>query len=214
MTPREREIARLLERNLSNNESALSAGQEGGMTSECARDLCRLIAYHEAGHAVVARKLGLRIVDIEMTPSDGRVASVQTRSALWVAKQAGGDQAALARGLYADLMVVLAGEAAETLAGYPENPECEGDFDNSINCAWHLARIEAGLPIEPSPDEPQELYPGDPLHTAGLTIIERAKAETKVMLKDNWQTVMRVAGLLATHDRLSQAELDHVIFHG
>jgi hypothetical protein len=25
---------------------------------------------------------------------------------------------------------------------------------------------------------------------------------------------MRVAGVLATHDRLSQAELDHVIAHG
>jgi hypothetical protein len=100
MTPREREVALLVERDFSNYESSLSGGQEGDMTSKRAGDLCRWIAYHEAGHAAVARKLGVWIADIEMTPSHDRTASVQTRSALWVAKQAGGDQAALARGLY------------------------------------------------------------------------------------------------------------------
>jgi hypothetical protein len=59
MTPRGREVALLVERDFSNDESSLSGGQEGDMTSKRARDLCRWIAYHEAGHAAVARKLGV-----------------------------------------------------------------------------------------------------------------------------------------------------------
>ena len=63
--------------------------------------------------------------------------------------------------------------------------------------------------IEFGPDEPEELHPGDPLHTAGVAIIKRAAAETKVLLRDNWLAVVRVAGAFVKHDRLTQTELDH-----
>jgi hypothetical protein len=177
------------------------------MIGKLTRDFRRLISYHEAGHAVVARKLGIEIAGVDMTPDDDddHLAIVRVRSATWVAQQASGDRAALARGLYTDLMVTLAGMEAQKLAGYPKGDfRAEGDLgqgtaddDNMINYAWNLARIEAGLPIEPGPDEPEELHPGDPLHTAGVAIIERAAAETKVMLEQNWLAVVRVAGVLA-----------------
>ena len=174
-----------------------------------------VISYHEAGHAVVARKLGVEITGVDMTANNERLANVQTRSATWVALQGGGDQVALARGLYADLMVAVAGVLAQELAGYPARDDFtpEGEFgrdiDNAIDHAWRLARIEAGLPIEFGPDEPEELHPGDPLHTAGVAIIKRAAAETKVLLRDNWLAVVRVAGAFVKHDRLTQTELDH-----
>jgi hypothetical protein len=175
-----------------------------------------------AGHGVAARRLGVDIRDVDMTGDGKHLGNVWTRSATWVAKRAGADRAALARGLYTDLLVTLAGQSAQKLAGYPEGDfRAEGDFgegtadiDNAILYAWDLARIEAGLPIEPAADEPRELHPGDPLHTAGLAIIERAEKEIYALLQDSWQAVVRVAGVLGKRDRLTQEELDHIIAHG
>jgi hypothetical protein len=49
-------------------------------------------------------------------------------------------------------MVVLAGPAAQKLAGYPEDGDgYAGDFDNAQSYAAHLARIDAGLPMWPGP---------------------------------------------------------------
>jgi hypothetical protein len=46
-----------------------------------------LISYHEAGHAVVARKLGVKIADVDTTADDNDcVANVQTRSAVWMGR--------------------------------------------------------------------------------------------------------------------------------
>lgn len=171
------------------------------------RYLRRLISYHEAGHAVVARRLGVEIAGVDMNAADVRFAKV--------AEQAGGDRAALAHGLYTDLMVALAGMAAQELAGYPKNDDdCSGDIDNAICYASHLARIEAGLPSRPDPDAPQELTPDDPLYIVGVAIVQRVGAETITVLRDNWQAIERVAGALRKCDRLSQADLDHVIAHG
>jgi hypothetical protein len=102
-------------------------------------------------------------------------------------------------------MVSLAGPIAQRLAGFPDKGD-DDDAKNVGNCAGMLARIEAGLPMNPGPDEPRKLNPGDPLHTAAFRIIERAQ-----VLRDNWLAVVRVAGALAKRDRLTQAELDHVI---
>lgn len=179
------------------------------------RERRRLIAYHEVGHAVAARKLGIEINNITMIADDDKLANVRTRSAAWVAEQAGGDRVALVRGLYADLMVVLAGLAAQKLAGYPGDTDgLDGDTERMIDLASALARIEAGLPMRPDPDEPQELKPGDPLHTAGIALIERAWAETTTMLQDNWLAVERAAGAQRKRDQLTQADLDHVIAQG
>jgi hypothetical protein len=126
--------------------------------------------------------------------------------------EVGSDRTALARGLYAHLMVALAGVAAQRFAGYPENEDrlAGGDIDNTIVCSYRLARIEAGLPMQPGPDEDTPRAIGR-FRTASDTIILRAVRETIDLLKKNWSAVERVAGVLAKHDRLSQAELDHVI---
>jgi hypothetical protein len=193
----------------------MTQADDNRITSKRARYARRLIAYHEAGHAVIARKLGVEITSINMVASGNYQANVRLRNAAWVAQQAGGDPAALTRGLYADLMVALAGPAAQKLAGYPDSIRDEHDADsiNVIGCAVRLARIEAGLPLQAGPDE-SELNDGAPLHAAGCAIVDRAWPETVALLQDNWSAVARVAGALQIRDHLTQAELDHIIANG
>jgi hypothetical protein len=40
--------------------------------SRFASDFCRMISYHEAGHAVVARLLGVEVTDVDVTTNDVR----------------------------------------------------------------------------------------------------------------------------------------------
>jgi hypothetical protein len=121
----------------------------------------------------------------------------------------------LARCLYVDLMVSLAGPEAQRHAGHLTNYGHEHDIEKAIDCATALARIEAGLPPEFGPDGQEELNLGDPLHTASSAkIIDRAQTEVVALLKDNWLAVERVATELRRRDYLVQAELDHVIANG
>ena len=55
------------------------------------RDLRRLISYHEAGHAVAARQLGIDIDDVTMIPGDGKLGNVRTYDAAWKAMQTGSE---------------------------------------------------------------------------------------------------------------------------
>ena len=49
-----------------------------------ARDLRCLVAYHEAGHAVIAHKFDLAAREIDMVANEDYGANVQTHSAVWV----------------------------------------------------------------------------------------------------------------------------------
>ena len=175
-----------------------------------------LIAYHEAGHAVVACKLGITTTNITMLPGDGTGAAVHGHNEL-VAKRDDRDPAALAQRLYANVMVAIAGAAAQSLAGYSGSIHDEAhanDRKSALSYAAPLARIEAGLPALPGPDEPQVLERGDPLHTASVNILARALPETMALLNDNWQAVMHVADALTKRDRLSKAVLDQIFANG
>jgi hypothetical protein len=50
------------------------------VSSKRLRAVRRRVAYHEAGHAVIARALGVEIADISMEPSGDAVAHVTTHS--------------------------------------------------------------------------------------------------------------------------------------
>jgi len=174
----------------------------------------RLIAYREAGHAVVARKLGIAVTNITMIPGDGYGVAAHAHIEL-VVKRGHGDPAALAQELYANVMVAVAGAAAQSVAGYSGSIHDDAhakDRNSALSYAATLARIEAGLPALPGP--PQVPERGDPLHTASVNILARALPETMALLNDNWHAVVRVASELIKRDRLSQAVLDQIIAHG
>jgi hypothetical protein len=94
--------------------------------STCTRVPRRQAAYHEAGHAVVAWLLGCSGVWIDM--SDGAYQAITRFDPLPAmlaavdASLGGGGCAALARYLYEEMMVFVAGMVAEVkLAGYRSN---------------------------------------------------------------------------------------------
>lgn len=182
-----------------------------------------MIAYHEAGHAVVARKLGLEVdwvdvaaaatlVDFADDLAAEQAATYPVRGVIYRARRD-----TLAHAYHTDLVVFLAGMAAEKIAGYSvdannEVDEGKGDRDYALSYASRLARIEAGLP--PLPDyKARVLDFGDPLYER-RRIYQRGWEETVALLRDNWQAVERVAGVLAKQDRLTGAELDRVIADG
>jgi len=72
----------------------------------------RLLAYHEAGHAVVARLLGVGVAVVIMFPTADQKAGVKTKSAEW---EAGDDPEAVAHACELDAKVVMAGSIAEQI---------------------------------------------------------------------------------------------------
>ena len=72
------------------------------------------LAFHEAGHAVVAHALGVEVLSVIMLPTGQARAGVITRSALSLAIDSGDRQAIIA-GAEKDLKVALAGSVAEAV---------------------------------------------------------------------------------------------------
>jgi hypothetical protein len=118
------------------------------------REFRRQVAYHEAGHAVVAHLLGCTGVWVEMDDGANRAITrhdfLPPVLAIADASLGGGGRTALARYLYEDLMFTVAGTVAEAkIAGY-RTSYVEEDVAGRTNVAWgavRVARIEAGLPI-------------------------------------------------------------------
>ena len=176
----------------------------------------RLLTYHEAGHAVAARLLGIEIADVDMSKTEEYIANVKTRSATHQAEQSG-DRDAIKVGLYADLQVALAGDVAQQLAGYPastlELHEADADMANAGTYAGMLARLDAGLSAMPGPTDLREIKPGDLLHTAISDILDRGWADTVALLQANWLAVVRVAAAL-NKPNLKPSDIDRIIAHG
>jgi len=118
---------------------------------------------HEAGHAVAAHKLGVKVVDLDMAADADRGCC---HSGTWPGPAWPDDQAALERAFYADIMVNMAGIAVQKLAGFPTNDDDfnngdDGDINRAFQYADFLTRLKAGLSLSPGPGEPDD-PPYDP----------------------------------------------------
>jgi hypothetical protein len=118
------------------------------------REARRQVAYHEAGHAVVAWLLGFSGVWIDMEDNPYRAITrcdlLPAMLAVADSAENGGGRAVLTRHLYGELMFSVAGTVAEeTIAGSRVN-YVETDVAGRTSIAWdavRVARLEAGLPI-------------------------------------------------------------------
>jgi ATP-dependent Zn protease len=116
-------------------------------------------AYHEAGHAVVARALGLGVPYASILPIDEMtVAGAPHESAAWRVRDSS-DLSALAQGYETDAKVMLAGPNAQhkyqsvrnTKRAWTE--EWSSDIANVQSNAARIVLYRAGVKLDEGPTE-------------------------------------------------------------
>lgn len=173
----------------------------------------KVIAHHEAGHAVVARVLRIAVPHVAMFSTDGQgLADATTGSASWLASK--GDQAAHLRALEDDAKVSLAGPYAQgrhqklgAVRKHP--PEWRDDMRSamSLMVSAVLLKDDAGFDttvahaVTLSPDQREQVS----------RLFKRIGEETNKLVNDNWLAIERTADRLLQQRIISGEEVDAII---
>jgi hypothetical protein len=166
----------------------------------------RVIAYHEAGHAVVARTLGLQINDIRLASRN-----VQTYSAGWAAKDGTAEDRIAA--YEKDAKTAMAGMIAQHQVWPLHGDEVRHQTDDMAMVWSQLGKIvllRSGA-AEPAPGERVRVTFTDEQTRAAIAIASQLWAETQSMVKASWPTIEQVAGLMLRQDRTTQADVDRAM---
>ncbi|HEX9238055.1 MAG TPA: hypothetical protein VF866_04760 [Xanthobacteraceae bacterium] len=180
----------------------------------------RLLAYHEAGHAVVARLLGVGVAVVIMFPTADQKAGVKTKSAEW---ETGDDPEAVAHACELDAKVVMAGSIAEqihrpiktrTKLERRRKHGWASDTENASSFVGKAVLIRSGVPpavfhFEGNKDYDYDVTP-EQIATANA-LLRRLHGETHKLLKDNWPAVERVAAAFMEQPLVSEEEIDALI---
>jgi len=175
------------------------------------------IAYHEAGHAVVARRLGVGISYVTMLPGFGQTAGVQTCSA---AHAAGDAPEAFICGCEADAQVSLAGPIAEQLhrpirTRLGEKSRMgfwESDIERAGNSLGTAEALRAGaVTIAEARHGGFEIALMPELLAARNASSRRLHEETRKLLEDDWPAVDRVATAFMERPFFNEEEIDMLI---
>ena len=169
-----------------------------------------MMAYHEAAHAVVARRQGLACAEIHMVSSSGSIGAL-TASASYASGEA--VQAKIA-GYEIDGTVALAGPVANVrFSGRPSSfsDGAESDLQFAQSAAGSIALLKAGQSLPGAVHGIDEInLPPDVLQEANaiLTDILR-KSET--LVDEHWAEIDRVVKVLMHRDLMTASELDKLI---
>jgi hypothetical protein len=168
-------------------------------------------SYHEAAHAVVARKLGQSCIGIMMFPTDPQSnACTLTGSAAY---HSGGTVDERIEGLKCDARISLAGPIANVLYSGREKRLYDGtggDFEHARSDAASIALLMAGHPLPQHHNDLQIEVDVAVLEQAN-SILSAIMAETKSLVSENWSAIERVANVLLTADLMTEVELDRLI---
>jgi hypothetical protein len=168
----------------------------------------KVISHHEAGHAVVARMLGIGVVHA----SSRSGAQALTQSAAWQSK--GADTASQNAAYENDAIVALAGLAAQrryqgTEGRYSDSlRDDDDDIQNARAAIYRAVCLRTGHPVA------AESGMVTMLPETWVAMTERfdhLQAESRRLVAMYWPAIQRVAKALEWHDRIDQAELDRLI---
>ena len=168
-------------------------------------------AYHEAGHAVIARVLGIEVHLATIRPNefyDGQV----THEASWPELETGTEdreeewrqrmETAENRAILA-----LAGPIAEMKYQPTLNGKDFVDENDLLNVATYL-RLAGGFTFE-------VLVPGKPLQQdngEASRLWDALQRDTADLIELHWSSIERVAEALLIHEELGQEQIDALIY--
>jgi hypothetical protein len=168
-------------------------------------------SYHEAAHAVVARKLGQSCIGIMMFPTDPQSNACALTGL--AAYHSGGTVDERIEGLKCDARISLAGPIANVLYSGCEKRLYDGtggDFEHARSDAASIALLMAGHPLPQHHNDLQIDVDVAVLEQAN-SILSAIMAETKSLVSENWSAIERVANVLLTADLMTEVELDRLI---
>jgi hypothetical protein len=165
-------------------------------------------AHHEAGHAVIARALGVGVTYVALfsTESDNSAAA-QTASAAW---------RALTNDLPAayeiDAKVALAGPHAQhryrPVKGRKIPDVWASDMVNAQSFIYSLVLLRDGVALD---DGPFRITPDERQAAKAQREYDRISAETQALVEANWSAIERVAAALMRRPILTESDLDALI---
>jgi len=170
-----------------------------------------LKAYHEAGHAVVARLLEIPVNRVTISPTDDtNQAIAEAHSAAYLARNE--DAAGQIVGLEKDAKACLAGPYAQhhyrpaqgqTVDDFPE--EWASDIANAQSLVATSWMIRQGTSL----DRGASLSDGQAAEVQRLW--RPLAAEAEALVAKNWRAIERVAKALITHRELTGDDIDDLI---
>jgi ATP-dependent Zn protease len=167
-------------------------------------------AYHEAGHAVIARMLGLKVHYVTTLES---AEAALTHCAAYQARNA--DQVTRLAAFMKDIIVALAGPQAQLKYRPPKNKqpyEWGDDLKNAQNSAIQAALMASGVDTLLNPegsfitvdlDADQAVCAND--------MLQQARDAVRDLVAEHWPQIERVAAALLSHPILNGDDLDELI---
>jgi hypothetical protein len=174
-----------------------------------------IVAVHEAGHAVIARKFGL---EVEYVTALWKEPKVPSHSAAWLAGNL--DVPAQIEAFEKDAIVALAGIAAQRRA-YPASTAdadadvinvVDDDDDDMLNARAAIYRIACLKLGKPVPKGAAKVTMDKAMQNQMREVFAGLKEKIAALIERHWLAIKRVARALETHDRIDdQATLDDLI---
>jgi hypothetical protein len=168
-------------------------------------------AYHETGHAVIARVLGIHVNLLTTFSIDEFTGAVaETYSAAYLARDA--DQATRVAACMKDAIVCLAGPEAQ-YRHRPQTrrrpPEWESDLDGARNFAATAALIASGVDVRAMDLQVPVTLNADQLSYAN-DMLQQSQEAARELVAEHWETIERIANVLLQRPILNGDDLNEL----